>query len=865
MVELTTTAARATTHDVFILYSRADEAWVRGYLLDALQAADVRTLTSRDFVLGAPALRQFEQAIVASRWVVIVISHAYLADFDARFVEVMAQQYGTEAGAWPVIPVLLEEVRLPPALAILTGVRATTREEEADAIARLCQTFQAPPPAARPAPACPYPGMRAYRLDDDKPFYGRTAEVESLVQKLRWHPFIAVIGASGVGKSSLVFAGLAPALKQATVFFGPEPWTVREVRPGEQPLDALRTAFGLAAHADLRALSGGPAAATPHQLLIVDQFEEIFTTGKHEALPFMAQIQELIAQRVCYVVLTVRADFYGDLTQCSLWPEIEAHNYTVAPLTEQGIHEVIARPAEDVNVYIEQGLVERLVAGVVGQPGVLPFAQEMMVRLWAKLERRWLPLRAYDDLFLLRRTATEPAHVGITAAIAEIADGTITGLAPVHQRIAQRILVRLVHYGEGRPNTRRQQAVSDLQASRDTAADFDATLEHLVRSRLVVAGGAQRQRWVDLAHEALLTGWPRLVEWVEKSRADELTRRELERAASLWLAQRGNAGYLYHGDQLQHAAAWVQDHPDDASPRLGDFLAAGQRRARLRTLLQAAAALLALGVAGLLAFYAVRWVQVQSWRAAATGETVAIAGGPAMLGSRNPDAAVYRRAPVMVPPFAIDRHEVTYGQYRLCVQAGACSEPQEAQSQIELATASAKRPVTGVNAPQAAAFCAWVGGRLPSAIEWERAARGAAGRAWPWGETTPTPARVNVYIDAYFAYTPAQTVAVDDPAFAGGATVAPEAGITHLIGNVAEWTRTPLACETDVYTCAAPDWDGRNPTVIGLLIRGLGYTDQLIAGDPDFSIAFTPSDGELSHTKIDLGFRCAREFRGGER
>lgn len=857
---------REYAYDVFILYSQDDRSWARGYLIDALRTANLRTITIDDFALGAPRLLQFEYAIANSRWVVLVISHAYVADFDNKFVEIMAQHYGVEAGIWPVIPLIREDVKLPPSLGMLIGVRATTLDEQEEAVARLCQAFQKPPPLALPPPACPYPGMRAYRLDEDKPFYGRSAEIDALVQKLRWYSFVAVIGASGAGKSSLVFAGLVPALRNAITYFGQGEWTVQEVRPGEHPLDELRKAFSLDRIDDLASLPPEQLSTSPHQLLIVDQFEEIFAQGKNEGQSFIECLLSLIERRACHIVITVRADFYDDLLKCKLWPEIEAHHLTVTPLTEKGIYEAISKPAEDVNVYIEKALVERLVAGVADQPGVLPFAQEMMVRLWGKLERRWLPLRAYEDLFLIRRDASDSPHVGIQAAIAEIADGVIDTLPPTRRLIAQRILVRMVHYGEGRPNTRRRQVISDLQTKADRQIDFDETLEHLVRSRLIIAGGAVTQRWMDLAHEALLAGWPRLQKWVSDREADEAIRREIERAATLWGKNKSDTSYLFRGGQLKHAQEWMRIHSGDTSQLLGEFLNVSKKRERLAFILQATAAILVIGVVGMIALFAARWIQVQMWRNDAIGPVVTIPGGDAIVGSSDPNSVTYHPGKLFVPGFVLDQYEVTYRQYRLCVRADVCTEPDEAESKIEFAMADEKRPVTGVDAIQAATFCRWIGARLPSAIEWERAVRGPKDRPrpWPWGDQPPMPARVNVHIDAYFDYQPKQTVAVDDPTFSSGATIEPEPGITHLLGNVAEWTRTPLACENNVYTCAEAEWDGSSPAVMGLLIRGLGYTDRLIEDDPEFSIAFTPSDGLLSHTKIDVGFRCARDSSQGE-
>ena len=226
-------------------------------------------------------------------------------------------------------------------------------------------------------------------------------------------------------------------------------------------------------------------------MLVIDQFEELFTQGATEAAGFFAAIQRLIALRQCFVVLTVRADFFGDLLSSTLWPTIQAHRLEIAPLGANQLRAALVKPAEAVGVFIESALVERLVAGSAGQPGLLPFVQEVMVRLWAKLERRYLPLRAYEALVLPLAGYSGSERSGIQAAMAQLADEMISRLNPEQQRIARRIFLRLVQFGEGRDNTRRQQPVSALRTNDENAALFDHTLRFLAENRLIVLSGEE--------------------------------------------------------------------------------------------------------------------------------------------------------------------------------------------------------------------------------------------------------------------------------------------------------------------------------------------------------------------------------------
>ena len=232
-----------TTYDLFISYADADRAWVEGYLLDALQRAEVRYHSEAAFELGVPRLLEFERAIQESRRTLLVLSPAYVADGFTQFTDLLAQSYGLESATWPVIPLILHPVVLPPRLAMLTALDASDSMHWSGIVARLCAEAQRPVPAPAPAPPCPYPGMVPYSEAESDRFFGRDAKVQELLELLRLHPLVTVIGPSGSGKSSLVFAGLLPALRKSRLF-GPGEWLVRTLRPGQAPMAALAAALG---------------------------------------------------------------------------------------------------------------------------------------------------------------------------------------------------------------------------------------------------------------------------------------------------------------------------------------------------------------------------------------------------------------------------------------------------------------------------------------------------------------------------------------------------------------------------------------------------------------------------------------------
>jgi len=424
-------------------------------------------------------------------------------------------------------------------------------------------------PALRPRgpkPECPYLGMRPFGEEDKACFFGRDREVESIVRSLRRHPFLAVIGPSGSGKSSLVAAGLVPALRESTLF-GPGNWHIIHLRPQSVPLANL-----------VKALAGNPVdpdwsascllAAQPGSrrlLLVVDQFEEIFTqSDEEESAAFQRALQALVEKEDCYVVLTVRADFYSQIMNSQLWSEIQAHRLELSHIDELGLRFAIARPAEQVGAFVERALVERLVADAAGDASILPFMQETLVLLWDRMEGKVLSLGTYDDLVSSVSTgegtrARRPTVLHV--AIAEHAKEVLAALSPEQQTIAQHILLGLVQFGERRSYTRRQQSVADLRASGDEPALFTDTLQHLAHLRLVTLSGEEEYEdaKVDLIHDALIDGWPTLQAWLDEHRAFGLWRERLASDIRRWQKMELDEGSLLRKRPLVEAEDWLQD------------------------------------------------------------------------------------------------------------------------------------------------------------------------------------------------------------------------------------------------------------------------------------------------------------------
>jgi hypothetical protein len=207
-------------------------------------------------------------------------------------------------------------------------------------------------------PICPYPGMRPFTEAERSAFYGRRSEVQRAVDLLRRHPFLAVIGPSGTGKTSLLAAGIVPALQESPLFAA-HAVSVKHVRPGADPPSSLRGILD----DGVEGQAGGSRL-----LLVVDPFEEVFAADASQRAIFEASLQRIVARPNAIVLLAARADFYVDLMASALWPSIREHRLEIDRLQGDDLRHAILQPAEETGVYVEPRLVEQLVADARDEP-----------------------------------------------------------------------------------------------------------------------------------------------------------------------------------------------------------------------------------------------------------------------------------------------------------------------------------------------------------------------------------------------------------------------------------------------------------------------------------------------------------------
>jgi WD40 repeat protein len=599
-------------YEIFIVHAEADASFVRGYLLDAIGLDRDRVLLSSTLPLGQSKLAAIEHGVRTSRITVPILTPAYMVD---RWAE-LGEQLAGHAGEARLVPLLLKDLELPLRLDFLVALDFRDPIRWVDEIRRLRDCFDQPAPVASDVP-CPYPGMRAYAPDAAACFYGREAEVDEILSRLRaGEREIYIMGPSGSGKSSLMAAGVLPRLVRGGSGLGP--FLIRMLRPSEAPAARLAEALELdvaAPEVTVDALlARGPAGGC--LLLVVDQLEELFTLAStDERARFLAALRSLRAQPRCVLVLVLRADFYGAFMESPLWSDLQGRlsRIEVAPLRGPALRAAIEQPARERGVFFEPELVERLLSDAAMEPGILPLLQETLIQLWDRRRLRLLTLADYQAL-------GDNGRSGLAVAIARRADATLRALTLTQEAIARRILLRLVSFGEGRSDTRRQQPLAALRAVGDEAGDFDAVVQRMVGDRLLTIDGDHDDARVDLAHEVMITAWPTLAGWIQTRRADEQRRRQLEVAAALWNERGRGDGGLLDPIELAEVEAWYKTESArdlGESPGVSALVAASrtarekQRQERRAALWRAAGVVSVLAVLGV-ALTVMIWLRAEA-------------------------------------------------------------------------------------------------------------------------------------------------------------------------------------------------------------------------------------------------------------
>lgn len=457
-------------------------------------------------------------------------------------------------------------------------------------------------------PPCPYRGLTAFTQADAPYFFGRETFVEQLITAVDHYPLVAVVGPSGSGKSSVVFAGLLPKLRRDQAK-GPVPSTgsgqtlsnaegmkdegndsfvIISLRPGSEPLQALAAALAPLPEADINE-AGRQAAINNLQhdlktgdvllpdvaaqilalypgaarlLLVIDQFEEIYTLCRE---PDACQrFLELLLQtrsnnNPLTTVITLRADFMGQaLTYRPLADVLQKSSLMLGPMTRQELRRVVEKPAEIQGVTLEPALVEGVLDDVGHEPGNLPLLEFTLTLLWQ------------DQTVVTNRTLSYEAYqrVGcVQGALLNYADKVYADLTTAEQTLARRIFTQLVQPGQGTGDTRRMATRAEL------GEENWSLVQQLANTRLIVTGqNVGGQETAEIAHEALIREWLQLQGWLDEDRAFRIWQERLRVAMLQWAETGRDESALLRGTLLAEAEEQVTVRSAELNPLEIEFI-----------------------------------------------------------------------------------------------------------------------------------------------------------------------------------------------------------------------------------------------------------------------------------------------------
>lgn len=516
---------------------------------------------------------------------------------------------------------------------------------------------------------CPYRGLLAFGEDDAPFFFGRESLTQQLINTLMTTSFLAVVGASGSGKSSVVQAGLIAQLRQGKRVPGSDDWWMRSLRPGSRPLDALATNLVDAGTEREQSLQKSQLEGILYQgvesfvywlrsrpepmlVLVLDQFEELFTLSPVED---RQRFIDLILGAISHagdrfkLVITLRTDF---IAPCLEHPDLAAHIQTsslfVPPtLSPEDYRQIITRPADKVGLKVQPELVEVLLDELSAGSGDLPLLEFVLEQIWEHRQPGKLTLQTYQQ-----------AIGGLKGALERKAQAVYENLSSQEQDCARWIFLSLTQLGEGSETTRRRIAKADLVVKKYPAELVERTLQVLTAAKLVVVGsresgigsresvdevgemGKRRKMGkqdlthpahsptpptpisVEVAHEILIRHWSTLRWWLEENRSRLRTQRQIEQAARQWSEGGRQRDDLLRGLRLDAAAELYVHHADELSTEVQEFIEAClqareweqlQARRRLRRAQAAIALISVLGI-GAAGFGGVAYWQQQRSR-----------------------------------------------------------------------------------------------------------------------------------------------------------------------------------------------------------------------------------------------------------
>ena len=591
----------------------------------------------------------------------------------------------------------------------------------------------------------PYPGLRHFTERDAPIFFGRKREADELLKRLRHDSLIAVVGASGSGKSSLVAAGVLPRLHE--IMEGQRWRSLNRFTPGElrdDPFEALAVQLRpglehrglttsaitkklhdtghLAVLADQYRNDGDPEAPL---LVFIDQFEELFTLTRPEhQRRFLATLVRAARSPRLRIVLTLRADFYHRCVEHPRMAELlRSSSYPLAAPEPPALLEMITGPAAVAGLDFEDGLPGRILRDTGNEPGALALMAFALEALYLACQPgKTLTKAAYENFG------------GVQGVIGKRAEDAFDTLAPAAQARLGDVFRDLVEVDERNVATRRRAPLDRLTTTTETKQ----LVSTLIKARLLVTSRSEDDNaMVEVAHEALFRSWPRLAEWIQETADDHHLRRQITQLAAYWDAHQRKDEHRWLDDRVAEVVA-MQAHlglrTEDFSAQERDFLGPIDRKKMLAELDDPA---------------------TDHERRAIIGVRLSLLGDPRPgVGLREdglPDI-VWCEVPggtvtleddagtFPVEPFCIAKYPITYQQYRVFLEAGdGFEKPDRPGRQLNRRD---NHPAENLAWVEAIAFCRWLSEQLgeeiglPTEWQWQQAATGGdPTREYPWPGT----------------------------------------------------------------------------------------------------------------------------------
>ena len=611
-VSLSTKKTGPAKH-IFLSHSGSDTQ-AAGQFAEVLRNNGHKVWFDKDDLLpGDRWQEQLEQAIRQSSGMIVYVGRVGIEKWVDREVRLGLELNTQDAAKFSFIPVLgpgSNPENLPPFLKQQQCADLRDTASAPEQMRRVLKVLmRRPSPLTREADYwrehSPFRGLQAFDPEHSWLFFGRDGETEQLLRLLGREQLLGVVGNSGSGKSSLVRAGLLPALQRGRFQFNGSwvnSWRVAVFRPGGAPFQELAEALPqlapeltLSERIDFiktlkdkhlatgtEGLRNAIVAMANHSisqmagtrvLLVADQFEELFTLTSDKAernryIDSLLAAARFETANPIHIVLTLRGDFYSHcIDHTELGRHLASNQFSVPRMRREQLCQAIEKPLAFAGASPEPGLIEAILSEVGDEPGNLPLLEHALLELWEQRQGQMITHKAYNEI----------GRIG--GALKNRADRVYEELKdPQRQDVARKIFLALTQLGEKSEDTRRRSRKVDLMSIGGDETTTAEVLKTLTDRRLITSSAEAegKEGVVEVAHEVLIREWGKLREWLDASREAIQFERRLEQAAQDWCRSSNEVRpeHLLRGKRLKQALEWVKEHSKDLSPTVKDFLKA---------------------------------------------------------------------------------------------------------------------------------------------------------------------------------------------------------------------------------------------------------------------------------------------------